>query len=72
MGILWSKPASYNELKQGEKDLINEVEYLLIDNGFDWPLHKQQIDKWKMFELSFALIGSSQSGKSSFINSVKG
>lgn len=71
MGSLWSKPGSCYQLKQEEREIIDDVDALLI-NGFDWSVYKQQIDKWKTLKLNIALVGSSQSGKSMFINSVIG
>ena len=38
MGSLWSKPGSYYELKQEEREIIDDVDALLI-NGFDWSVY---------------------------------
>ncbi|XP_046843751.1 uncharacterized protein LOC124437863 [Xenia sp. Carnegie-2017] len=69
MGKLWSKLFSNNKLRREENDLIQETENVLKDKIPDWLFYKDQVDKWN---INIALVGSSQSGKSSFINTVIG
>ena len=72
MGSIWSKTDSNKGLKQDEIDLIVTAASSLRQNGFDWSVYKRQVNEWMKLKLNFALIGSSQSGKSSFINTVNG
>lgn len=72
MGFCFSKTTL--TLTEKEEILIFKAEQYVKDYGRDGisAFYKDQMKKWNEFELHFALIRSSESGKSSFITEIFG
>ena len=70
MGSSSSKPV----LTGKEERLLNEARRYVEKNGLKGinDFYDKQVAKWEKFELFFAIIGSRDLGKSSFINAIKG
>lgn len=60
-------------LKEKEKEILNEARIHFRKNGFDGmnSLYKRKMDSWENVPLKFALTGSSDSGRSSFMDMLR-
>ncbi|XP_046843662.1 uncharacterized protein LOC124437779 [Xenia sp. Carnegie-2017] len=65
-----SKPILTNE----EEGLLEKAKYYIKQNGLDGKINflNDQLDAWEKLKLNFAVTGSNNSGKSSFINAFTG
>ncbi|XP_046843658.1 uncharacterized protein LOC124437776 [Xenia sp. Carnegie-2017] len=70
MGSSPSKPV----LKEEEEELLRNAKEEIERNQVHdlHSFYKEQVSKWETFDLYFAIIGSNNLGKSSFINAIRG
>ena len=68
---LFRSPASRNQTEQRS---FENAEQFVEEHGVDGigRLYRQQLEEWKDVELNFVVTGTSGSGKSAFINAMRG